>query len=358
MVGHYMSSNKKHIVILTPGFPENEADINCIPPLQLYILSLKKAYPEYKITIVTLQYPHVRQPFEWNGFQVFPCFKGYSQWKSPLKWRKAVKTIEKIHQQNAIDIIHCFWYTESVLVGKKCRRKFGIPIIVTLMGQDSKKKNKYLKLIKIKDPYIIAISKRQAIEFRESSGLECKGVISWGVDRTDVGIGVGKRDPIVLGVGSLVPIKNYPLFISVMEELKKLKPDIEVRILGGGNMQGALQKMIDDSGLNVNIKLFGEVSRNEVLNHMRECKVLLHTAISEGQGFVFNEALANGMTIVSTPVGIAEESDFWTIADNAQELAKSLDKHLEFESKHELPVSLMKDTVSSYQDCYTEILLK
>ncbi len=47
----------KHIVILTPGFPKNEQDTTCIPPLQAYVENFTAIHPEIKMSIISFQYP-------------------------------------------------------------------------------------------------------------------------------------------------------------------------------------------------------------------------------------------------------------------------------------------------------------
>lgn len=350
-----MSSNNKHIVILTPGFPADEADINCIPALQLYVQSLLEQQ-NVTVSVVTLQYPNIKAPYSWNDCEVTPCYQGRSKWRSPFKWRKAVVTIDKLNKRNPIDLIHCFWYTESVLVGKKCKRKFGIPLLITLMGQDSKKKNKYLKLIKVKNPYVVALSKFQAEEYKTSTGQSCQEIIPWGIQKNDISVSQNDKSEVILGVGSLTGIKNYPLFIDVIAQIKRNSPDIEVRILGGGYLEKQLKELVVNTGLDKNIKIFGEVSRNEVINHMRECKVLLHTSKSESFGYVFIEALANGMRIVSTPVGIAEKTSYWGVGESVKDLAQEVLNKLASKDKYQPKIPLMADTVEKYASIYEHLV--
>ncbi|MGB0369237.1 MAG: hypothetical protein ACPGD8_07510 [Flavobacteriales bacterium] len=48
----------KHILILTPGFPENEADDTCMPYLQTYLREASKEEHGLRFTVISLQYPY------------------------------------------------------------------------------------------------------------------------------------------------------------------------------------------------------------------------------------------------------------------------------------------------------------
>ena len=70
-----MKSNK-HILLLTPGFPRDEADSTCIPPLQLFVKGLAAAHPEATLSVITFQYPDRITPFHWHGITVYPAGGG------------------------------------------------------------------------------------------------------------------------------------------------------------------------------------------------------------------------------------------------------------------------------------------
>ena len=65
-----MYDNKPQtLVILTPGFPENEADTTCLSHLQTFVKALKVVRPHLTIKILTFQYPFFSTTYEWFGFE-------------------------------------------------------------------------------------------------------------------------------------------------------------------------------------------------------------------------------------------------------------------------------------------------
>ena len=51
-------SNKEILIILSPGFPESEADSTCLPMQQQFVRALKEMHPELDIVVLTFQYPY------------------------------------------------------------------------------------------------------------------------------------------------------------------------------------------------------------------------------------------------------------------------------------------------------------
>ena len=63
-------NNDETFVILTPGFPKNEADSTCIPMLQQFVLTLKDLYPQINIVVLSFQYPYFKKTYQWFDITV------------------------------------------------------------------------------------------------------------------------------------------------------------------------------------------------------------------------------------------------------------------------------------------------
>jgi glycosyltransferase involved in cell wall biosynthesis len=111
--------------------------------------------------------------------------------------------------------------------------------------------------------------------------------------------------------------------------------------------------MATQYGVNNNIEFTGLISRKEIFKLMKQSKILVHPSKFEGSGFVFAEALANGMNIVSFNVGYAEQSEKWLIANDDNEFIshtkKLLTSKLSFEPLNIFPIS---ETVHKYCQLY------
>lgn len=320
-----MIPSKKHIVLITPGFPQNEMDTSCIPALQIYCNALRKD-DNIRLSVISIHYPYTRNPYEWNGIKVYPL--GFqNRLKIPFfSNRKVSRIIKDQHLSDPIDCLHSFWLGECSYVGYHFSKKYSIDHVTTLMGQDAKKGNRYAKLLPLKKMNVISVSEFQESIFYNNYGIRTK-VIPWGVDDDQIPPQTEKNIDII-GIGSLISLKDHAEFINIIFKLKGDFPNINTVIIGEGELRTKLEQQIRDLGLERNIQLTGQLSYSETQVLLARSKILLHTSHYESFGMVFSEALACNTYIVSKKVGIAVESDHWFIGAKPDDLQNGCKKFL------------------------------
>lgn len=346
----------KHILIFTPGFARDEDDYLCIPPLQAYLPALRAARPDLRISIVALHYPFEEGVYSWRGFSVHAL--AGSNVRNPLGkfqlWRKARKKLRAIHKEYPVDVIHSLWLHECSWIGQQISRKLGIPLVATVQGQDALQGNRYISNLALHQIRVVTLSQRAAETLRSFRPVPNIEVIPWGLPPEDIGQkGEEIKEYDILGVGSLVPVKNWSRFLEVIEQMRRAQPFLKACLIGEGAKRTELEAEAESRGLAGMVKFAGELPRNEVLAMMGRSKVLLHTANYEGQGYIFAEALAMGMRIVSTPVGMAKAGERWSLGESPEELTMKVQKAL----AEPLPegggkVDRIEDTVSAYLEVY------
>ena len=340
-----------HILFLVPGFPKDENDFNCIPPLQEYLTKFNSTYPSVKISVIAFQYPYLSRTYLWEGINVFPLDGQNSAVKKLIVWLNAIREAKKIHKLFPIDVIHSLWVGECALIGNYLSRNFRCEHICTLMGQDVKPSNKYLSLLKNSDIKFIALSRNQAEQFYAITKRKVDKTIHWGIDNQF--FKNQSRDIDLLGVGSFIPLKNYSLFIKTVEDIVKSNPDLNCILVGSGPESEKLKNMSIENGLSNNIKFKGLLNRTEIFGLMQRSKIFLHPSIFEGSGFVFAEAMVNGMNIVSFNVGYAQEHPKWFIARYDKDFI-TITKELLGEELNFEPINLfpLQETVQKYFTLY------
>jgi len=151
-------NSAKHILFLVPGFPKDENDFNCIPPLQEFLLKFKSAYTSAGISVIAFQYPYRNTQYLWNGINIFPMAGKNKVYMKPLVWLRAIKTAKNFNRENRVDVIHSLWLGECAMIGNLLAKKFNCEHICTLMGQDVKSNNRYLRSSNNSRIRIIALS--------------------------------------------------------------------------------------------------------------------------------------------------------------------------------------------------------
>ena len=313
-----MNNSIQHIIVLTPGFPESEEDSTTIPALQVYLKALVAFAPHLKITIISFQYPFTKQKYNWNGIPVIPLNGKNSKFKKILIWQKAYFLLKEVHLQHPITAIHSFWIGECSFIGDRFSKKHSINHIITAMGQDVLKKNKYACLFKKSKSNIISLSHNHHNELLANHKLNSQ-IIPWFLDEKSFP-NLKENNIDILGVGSLTALKNYTLFVEIIKKLVEIKPDIKVEIIGNGTEYTKINQLIETYNLKKNIQLLGELPRKNVLEKMSISNILLHTSNYESFGFVFLEALYSGMKVVSLDVGFSTAIPEWKIGDSKESL--------------------------------------
>lgn len=104
-------------------------------------------------------------------------------------------------------------------------------------------------------------------------------------------------DKVVLGVGRLVPSKNFGELIAAWAEVAHEFPEWKLRILGGGYMQGSLENQIQQLGLEQQVELVGQVS--DVAPHYLSASLCASTSAYEGLPLFMIEAATAGLPLLA-----------------------------------------------------------
>jgi glycosyltransferase involved in cell wall biosynthesis len=345
-----------NLVILSPGFAADDNDSTAIPSLQLFISNLTSNYPEINVQIVSFHYPSFGGDYYWKGIPVHS--PGGVRFK-PLKlflWIRILYYLLKFRKKQGIDIIHTFWLTDAALIGLIFGKFTGIPIISTAMGQDVKKQNRYLGLIRLFKPVMITISAFQSNLLKMNGNVAPMQVIPFGTDHSYFREKGQFRNIDILGVGNLNQTKNWRHFIEIIRQVAEIYPEIDCGIIGEGSQRQQLEQQIESSGLINRIRLYGRMEYDMVIQKMEESRILLHTSVFEGQGLVLTEAMAAGAYAVCYPVGIAWDlkSDKLRTGTTPEELVHHVLEVLSIEFPDHSPVNFwsIEETCKEYVESY------
>ena len=346
-----LNNNKKHIVFLTPGFPGAIQDTSTIPALQFFLKAFIEANKDVKITIITLHFPFKKATYSWHGATVISMGAANCSFpKRFLFWQKTLYQLKNLHKDSKITNIHSFWYSEMAMLGERFSKKHKLLHTVTLMGQDVLSSNKYFHKTKVDLDRVIAISQNQQKELQTHFNTKATTVIPWGIPSFSKIEACEKKYDLIT-IGSLTSLKNHRLFLEIVQSLKSVYPAISALIIGEGPCLEELKHYAKKLTIENNIIFTGGIDQPKVLDFLSQSKVMIHTSLYESYGFVFNEAIACHVPIVSFNVGAAFENDYWKIAKDKLdfiELAKTFLQN-ENPSFNETEVFTMKQTVEAYE---------
>ena len=322
-----MKDKQSTFIIISPGFAKDEKDSTCLPLQQNLIRAINRNYPSVNIIILALQHPAVPSKYDWYENKVI-AFGRRSKGKisTLLLWRKVWLCIKKLHKENNVKGLFSFWAGECALIGNRFGKKYGIKHYCWILGQDAKKENKYANRLRQNPEELIALSDFIAEEFYKNHYAIPLHIIPPGIDTTQFLKDEPERNIDVLAAGSLISLKQYEIFISIVFKLKKIFPGIKAALCGKGPEEKKLKKLISSFDLEDNIFLLGEKPHAEVLAMMQQTKIFIHPSSYEGFGVVCIEALYASAHVISFCKPMYEPIENWHIVKNEDEmLHKALD---------------------------------
>lgn len=319
-----MNKDEKTLVILTPGFAKDETDSTCLPMQQQLVRALKETNPQLNIVVLSFQYPYHTKKYTWFNTAVIP-FNGRNKGGLPrLLLRKKINTtLKKIHKETPVAGLLSFWYGECAVVGHRFAEPHGLKHFCWILGQDAKKENKYPKQTQLRPTELIALSDFLQSEFEKNHGIKPHHIIPAGINTQLLLANKKEKDIDILGVGSLIPLKQYDIFLEVIAEIKKQLPGIKAMLIGKGPEKNRLEQLTTQLDLQSSVILTGELSYPQVLEQMQRTKVLLHPSSYEGFSGVCLEALYAGAHVISFCRAMNREIEQWHIVSSKEEMAQT-----------------------------------
>ncbi len=318
-----MSDKVKTLILLTPGFAKDEADTNCLPMHQELLRSLKCKFPSLRIMVLAFDYPYFKKKYKWFDIEV-TSFDGRNKGglNKLLLWRRILKELEAIKNSSEIVGLLSLWLDTCALVGKKFADKNNLKHYCWLIGQDARPGNKYVERIKPRPSELVALSDFIQSEFERNYEFKPAYLIPPGIDERKYISTAHQRTIDVVAAGSLIPLKQFDIFLNVVYELKKQFPQIYARLIGEGPERKKLERIAKSLELDSNVLLTGELKHVDVISNMANAKLFLHTSSYEAFGMVCLEALASGATVISFVKPMNREIKNWHTVNNKVEMVQ------------------------------------
>jgi glycosyltransferase involved in cell wall biosynthesis len=134
-----------------------------------------------------------------------------------------------------------------------------------------------------------------------------------------------------ISIARLLHWKGFHLGLRAFAQAKL--PDAEYWILGDGPEWQRLQTLASDLGVSQQVKFWGLLPRDQVLEKLAACSVLVHPSLHDSGGWVCLEAMAAGRPIVCLDLGgpaeqVTSETGFKAAAEHPEaaiaEMAKAM----------------------------------
>ncbi len=343
--------NRRVIVIVSPGFPADESDSTCLPSQQNLVRAINELSPHTKLIILSLQYPPRNSKYIWFGNEVFSWNGKRKNFILRLRlWLSVFKKLIQLRKHYEMLGILSFWCGEAALIGRWFSKMYGIRHFCWVLGQDARKSNSFVRLIKPPPSQLVAVSTFVQNEFQRNHRIRPELVIENGVATPRTKNLPSVRPIDIIGVGSLTRLKQYDVFIKAIKQIKISHPTVNALIFGKGEEESAIKDLIETNGLNANVRLMGEQPHHIVQENLLRAKILLHPSTYEGYSTACLEALHAGCFVVSFTSPGNIHTDRWQVAGSFDQLIERCNALLSAPDLPYEPVSVntIKDSAEKF----------
>jgi glycosyltransferase involved in cell wall biosynthesis len=151
---------------------------------------------------------------------------------------------------------------------------------------------------------IVTLSDSSKTELVEQLGFheDRVDVVPPGIDPAFSPGGRKSPTPLVVAVGRLVPVKQYDVLVRAMADVRRVRPDAQLTIVGEGYERPALDQLVADLDAGDWVTFAGHVSEADLVRLYRRAWLVASASAREGWGMALTEAAACGTPTVATAI--------------------------------------------------------
>lgn len=233
-----------------------------------------------------------------------------------------IKNAKSIVEKEKISLVHAHWLIPQGLIGVFLKKKYNLPLIVTIHGSDLfPLKNAFFKKIQknvVSNANIITVNSKiaeQELLSRFPKARKKIKIIPMGIDtkifnpkKVKDNFRRYKDNKIILFVGRLNEQKGVEYLIRAMPSIISKIKNVKLLIIGEGNYRIYLEKITNELNLNNHIEFLGSKNHEELVNYYNLADVFVLPAVTskigtEAFGLVLIEAMACGTCVIGSSSG-------------------------------------------------------
>lgn len=280
------------ICLLSPTIINNNADSEGYVSLECFQNVVVEELPPINSYIKAIKYFFTYR----NIYRKFTHYYAvYARYPVPFGW------LQKVYIKNAKRIIH---FVGDPIDAAKTNPNFNWlkkRFLITFFMPEH-----YLYLWACKGAKVYTNGFHLAERLRKQ-GVNAKPLISSTLNKNDFYFDKNKVinniAPKIIYVGYLRKAKGVETVINAFSLILHSFPKAELSIVGSGDFEEELKQIVSNKNIR-NVTFLGHVDQREKLNKLlRTHDIFCFASLSEGSPRVILEAMANGLNVISTPVG-------------------------------------------------------
>ena len=307
------------IALIVPGF-SRDADHWAIPVLQSLATCLAQTQ---EVVVFSLRYPE-QGVYRFGGLTHIALGCGTRRGGASLGvWGRAVRAIVVEHRRRPFDVLHAFWVDEPAFTAVLAAKIIQRPVIATAVGgelvylpdidygtQKSAVRRQIIRFALHHADLVTGGSAYQLALLQAHAVPAAKSVLTYlGVDTNlfHPHPTPAWEQPTIVQAASLVPVKNHALFLEVLQLVQAKIPTVRALLTGVGPLARPLRELAAYYDVADRVDWRGRLPYDQIPLFYPQGHLYLQTSRHESGGVAVTEALACGLPIVGTPVGVLPE---------------------------------------------------
>jgi teichuronic acid biosynthesis glycosyltransferase TuaC len=242
--------------------------------------------------------------------------KHYDQWL----WWSVKQTVRNAIREFRPDVVLSYWAHPDGAVAVRAAHEARLPAVVMVGGSDvlilgraGARRAAILDVFHRADAIVTVNDDIATTLIGDGIDPARLHVVSRGIDRSVFHpgnrqmarreLGLPNDRAVLLGVGRLVDVKDWPTWIAACRALVRSGRPLACYVCGGGPLETVLQRMIREEGLSDVVRLRGPQSQRDLARWYQAADLTVLSSRSEGVPNVLLETLACGGSFVATNVG-------------------------------------------------------
>lgn len=235
------------------------------------------------------------------------------------KFLKLFQALWKAHSRRRFDVVHAIWLNPSGIVALAHRMIRHTPVVLSFHGNETAsfpelgygglRSRTHRTVLMNACRFANAVT---VLSSQQRSALNDAGVTRDNITVIPPGVDIQRfsflEKPLgtplrLLHVANLTQVKDQRTLLFAFRRIKR-SVDARLRIIGADYLDGELHRQTREMALSDAVEFCGYVSHEDLPTHYHWADMYLQTSLHEAGGVAAAEAMASGVVVCGTRVGI------------------------------------------------------